>query len=93
MKKEPAMKKSIAILLLLASLLCLLASCKDAPPSHTQSPETLPPRDEAPTDNLPAKDMNHFELCFMVNGSSCVRFPAKSDPDLQGKASENPFRK
>ncbi len=69
MKKEPAMKKSIAILLLLASLLCLLASCKDASTPHTQSPETLPPRDEAPTDNLPAKDMNHFELCFMVNGS------------------------
>ena len=59
------MKKTIAILLLLSTLLCLFSACKEDPPAQT--PDTTPPRDDTVSDNLPAKNMEHFELRILTN--------------------------
>lgn len=60
------MKKTIAILLLLCSLLTLLASCKEETPPP-QETETYAEREE--TDNLPNVDMKKFELRIFANDS------------------------
>ncbi len=55
------------MLLVVTFVLTAFAGCKEEPAPTPQSTETLAPREEELTDNLPEKDMEDFELRFYTN--------------------------
>ena len=62
------MKKTIIFVLILSTLLCLFAGCKEEPvQTQTGDTETYAPREEEISDNLPNKNMEDFELRIHTN--------------------------
>ena len=63
------MKRTIAMLLVLSTLLCLFVACKEEPViTNTGDTETIAPRDEEElSDNLPDKNMELFEFRILTN--------------------------
>ena len=67
------MKKTIAVLFLLCTLLGLLASCKDdKTPIQTQDSETG--ENKEISDNLPSVDMDGFEIRFYTNNADSFKW-------------------
>ena len=66
------MKKTIVMLLLVSTLLCLFAGCKgETTSTPTNTAETTAPNGgEVISDNLPDKDMDNFELRIHTNSAA-----------------------